>query len=91
MKTYEHTDLLGQPIKEGQYVALTYYHSRKVFVGQVIRLTKQRVRMTFVNSWEYKGETHTYQTRHLARPEDVVVLNETLPQFLTLATLQKKI
>ena len=87
----EHKDQLGQPIEVGNYVALTYSHSRRVFVGVVTKLTKQRVKMAFTNSWEYKGETHTYQTRHLARPGDIVVLNETLPQHLTLATLQKKI
>ena len=91
MKTYEHNDQLGQPIKEGQMVALTYSHSRKVFVGQVIRLTKQRVRMSFINSWDYKGETHTYRTHHIARPGDVVVLGEQLQQHLTLATLKKTI
>ena len=91
MKTYEHSDQLGQPIKEGDYVALTYYHTRRTFVGQVIRLTKQRVRISFTNKYDYKGETHTYPCKHLARPEDVVVLGEQLQPHLTLATLQKKI
>ena len=91
MKTYEHDDLLGQPIKEGQMVALTYARSRRIFVGQVICLTKQRVRIAFNNKYDYKGETHTYPCRHLARPEDVIILNEQLQQHLTLATLKKTI
>ena len=87
----EHKDQLGQPIEVGNYVALTYSHSRRVFVGVVTKLTKQRVKMAFTNTCEYKGETHNYQTRHLARPADILILGDTLPQHLTLATLQKKI
>ena len=91
MKTYEHNDQLGQPIKEGQLVAFTYARSRRTFVGQVLRLTKQRVKMSFTNKYDYQGETHTYPCKHLARPEDVIVLGEQLQPHLTLATLQRKI
>ena len=91
MKTYEHNDQLGQSIKVGQLVTFSYAHSRRIFVGQVRKLTKQRVRMAFNNKYDYKGETHTYPCQHLARPEDVIVLGDDLQQHLTLATLQKKI
>lgn len=91
MTTYEHVDQLGQAIQVGDYVALTYYHSRRVSVGQVLRLTKQRVRIAFVNRWEYKGEIHSFETKHIARPEDIVVLSKDLQQHLTMAKLQKKI
>ena len=87
----EHRDQLGQSIEVGQFAALTYANSRRVYVGKVIKLTAQRVRLAFNNQYEYKGKLHTYATRHLARPEDVVVLNDALPQHLTMAALQQKI
>lgn len=87
----EHKDQLGQLIEVGACVALTYAHSRSVYVGTVIKLTKQRVRMTFTNSWEHKGEIHYYNTRHIARPEDLVVLGADLPKHLTMAKLKGKL
>ena len=87
----EHKDQLGQPIEVGAYVALTYAHSRRVYVGTVIKLTKQRVRLAFTNSWERNGEIHYYNTRHIARPDDLVVLGEELPKHLTMAKLKGKV
>lgn len=94
MKTpvvYEHTDRLGQPIQVGNYVAFTSYHYRGVWVGTITKLTAKRVKMTFTNSYEHNGERKYYTCRHIAHPQDCLILSETLPQHLTLATLQKKI
>ena len=87
----EHFDFLGQPIQVGDYVSFTWAECRGVRVGTVVKLTKQRIRITFNNSHVYQGETHYYASNHIARPSDCLVLSDKTQQQLTIATLQKKI
>jgi len=87
----EHFDFLGQPIQVGDYVSFTWAECRGVRVGTVVKLTKQRIRITFNNSHVYQGETHYYSSNHIARPGDCLVLSDKTQQQLTIATLQKKI
>jgi hypothetical protein len=87
----EHFDYLGQPIKVGDYVSFTWAGGRGLRVGVVSKLTKQRVRMTFNNSYTHEGVKTYYTGNHIARPSDVLVLGEKLQQQLTMATLQKRI
>jgi hypothetical protein len=87
----EHFDLLGQPIQVGDYVSFTWSGYRGVRVGVITKLTKQRVKMTFNNSYTHNGMFHSYISHHIARPTDCLVLSEKLQQQLTMATLQKKI
>lgn len=88
---YKHVDLLGQPIQVGDYVSFTWAGYRGVRVGVITRLTKQRVKMTFNNSYVHNGVRTDYTSNHIARPMDCLVLSDKLQQQLTLATLQKKI
>jgi hypothetical protein len=87
----EHVDLLGQPIRVGDHVSFTWAGYRGVRVGVVTKLTKQRIRMTFTNSYTHNGVFHSYVSNHIARPTDCLVLSEKLQSQLTMATLQKKI
>jgi hypothetical protein len=87
----EHTDFLGQPINVGDYVSFTWSQGRGVRVGVIIKLTKQRVKISYNNSYVHEGERHYYTGGHITRPGDVLVLSDKLQQQLTMATLQKKI
>ena len=87
----EHVDLLGQPIQVGDHVSFTWAGYRGVRVGIITKLTKQRVKMTFNNSYVHAGVRTYYTSNHIARPTDCLVLSNTLQQQLTMATLQKKI
>jgi hypothetical protein len=92
MKTpIEHFDHLGQTIRPGDYVSFTWSNHRGIRVGQVLRLTKQRIRIRFNNSYVHDGVRTYYTSNHITRPTDCLVLSEDLQQFLTMATLQKKI
>jgi hypothetical protein len=86
-----HTDRLGQPIGVGDYVAFTWASFRGVRVGKILKLTKQRVRIIFNNSYVSNGIKTEYVSYHITRPQDCLVLGDTLPQHLTMATLQRKI
>ena len=87
----EHTDRLGQPIRVGDYVAFTWASFRGVRVGKILKLTRQRVRIIFNNSYVHDNVRHDYVSYHITRPQDCLILGEVLPQHLTMATLQKKI
>ena len=87
----EHFDHLGQPIGPGDYVSFTLSNYRGVRVGKILKLTKQRVRIVFQNSYVHNGVRHEYTSYHIARPTDCLILGEKLQQHLTMATLQKKI
>jgi hypothetical protein len=87
----EHVDLLGQPIRVGDYVSFTWAGYRGVRVGVITRLTAKRVRMTFNNSYVHEGVRTYYTSNHIARPGDCLVLSDKLQQQLTMATLKKKI
>jgi hypothetical protein len=92
MKTpIEHSDHLGQPIRPGDYVSFTWANYRGIRVGRILKLTKQRVKIIFNNSYVHAGVRNEYTSFHIARPTDCLVLSETLQQQLTMATLQKKI
>jgi hypothetical protein len=86
-----HVDFLGQPIKIGDYVSFTWAGYRGVRVGIITKLTKQRVRMTFNNSYVSDGTRTYYTSNHIARPADCLVLSDKLQQQLTIATLKKTI
>jgi hypothetical protein len=90
-KAIEHSDHLGQPIHPGDYVSFTWANYRGVRVGRVSKLTKQRIRIAFNNSYVHDGVRNEYVSHHVARPTDCLVLSETLQQQLTMAALQKKI
>ena len=87
----EHVDFLGQPINVGDHVSFTWAGYRGVRVGVITKLTKQRVRMTFNNSYVHDGVRTYYVSNHIARPGDCLVLSDTLQQQLTMATLKKTI
>jgi hypothetical protein len=87
----EHFDFLGQPIQVGDHISFTWAGYRGVRVGVVTKLTKQRIRMTFNNSYVHQGVPHYYTGNHIARPGDCLVLSDKIQQQLTMATLQKKI
>ena len=92
MKTaIEHSDHLGQTISPGDYVSFTWSNYRGIRVGRVLKLTKQRIRIIFNNSYVHNGVRTEYTSYHVARPTDCLVLSESLQQQLTMATLQKKI
>ena len=90
-QVYKHFDLLGQPIHPDDYVSFTWAGYRGVRVGKILKLTKQRVRIVFNNSYVHDNVKHEYVSYHIARPTDCLILSEKLQQQLTLATLQKKI
>jgi len=87
----EHVDFLGQPILVGDYVSFTWAGYRGIRVGVITKLTKQRVRMTFNNSYVRDGVRTYYTSNHIARPADCLVLSDKLQQQLTMATLKKTI
>jgi hypothetical protein len=87
----EHFDHLGQSISPGDYVSFTWANSRRLYIGRVLRLTKQRIKIVFNYSFVHNGKQIEYTSSRISRPEDCLVLSENLQQQLTLATLQKKI
>ena len=87
----EHFDYLGQPIRVGDYVSFTWAKGRGIRVGVITKLTKQRVKMTWTNSYTHDGVKTYYTGNHIAHPGDCLILGDTLHQHLTMATLQKKI
>jgi hypothetical protein len=87
----DHVDFLGQPIQVGNYVSFTWAGCRGIRVGVITKLTKQRVRMTFNNSYVRDGVRTYYTSNHIARPGDCLVLSDNLQQQLTMATLKKTI
>lgn len=91
MTKFEHRDRLEQDILVGAYVAFTWSGNRGVRVGNITKLTAKRVRIAFTASYVRNGEKVTWPCFHLARPEDVVVLSDTLQQELTMATLKNLI
>jgi hypothetical protein len=86
-----HLDFLGQPIRVGDYVSFTWSHGCGVRVGVITKLTQKRVKITYNTSYVHQGERHYYTGSHITRPDDCLVLSDTLQQQLTMATLQKKI
>jgi hypothetical protein len=88
---YKHSDRLGQPIQVGAYVAFTWSGARGVRVGNIIKLTAKRVKIAFTTSYMRDGEKISWPSFHITRPEDCLILSETLPQELTMATLKKTI
>ena len=86
-----HVDFLGQPIKVGDHVAFTWSQSCGVRVGVITKLTKQRVRLTFNNSYVHDEIRRYYTGRHITHPSNCLVLSDTLQQQLIMSTLQKRI
>jgi hypothetical protein len=86
-----HVDLLGQPINVGDHVSFTWSHACGVRVGIITKLTKQRVKLTFNNSYVREGVRTYYSSNHITHPSNCLVLSENLLQQLTIATLQRKI
>ena len=76
----EHFDHLGQAIHPGDYVSFTWTKCRGVRVGRILKLTKQRVRIVFKNSYTHNNVFHEYTCYHIARPTDCLVLSQTLQQ-----------
>ena len=92
MKTaIEHFDHLGQTISPGDYISFTWANSRGLHIGRVLKLTKQRIRISYNVNFVHNNVRHEYTGYRFARPEDCLILSENLQQQLTLATLQKKI
>ena len=87
----EHVDFLGQPIRVGDYVSFTWAQGRGIRVGVITKLTKQRVKIAWNNSYTYDGVKTYYTGNHITRPVDCLVLSDKLQQQLTMATLQKRI
>lgn len=87
----EHFDHLGQPIGPGDCVTFTWSNYRGIRVGKILKLTKQRVRIVYNTTYTHNGVRHEYNSYHVARPTDCLILGEKLQQHLTMATLQKKI
>lgn len=91
-KLPEHNDAINQPIQIGQYVAFTFAYSIGIKVGQVIKLTKQRVKIGYKHVYtDVNNNIHTYNGTYLARPERIIALTDTLPQELTMLKLKNLI
>lgn len=88
---YDHKDRLGQAITVGAHVAFTWSANPGIRIGVITKITPKRVRMSFNHKYTRNGETVNYKCYHIARPEDCLVLSDTLQQELTLATLKKTI
>lgn len=88
----EHVDGLGQAIKIGDRVVFTYSYSPGVFVGTVITLTPKRIRMSFLHHWtDTNGVKKVYKGRHIARPDNCIVLSDDTLKHLTVAVLKNDI
>ena len=87
----QHADFLGQPIDVGDYVSFTWSRVPGIRVGIVTKLTKQRVRISFNNSYVRDGIRVYYTGKHITQPTHCLVLGDGLQQQLTMSTLQKKI
>ena len=87
----EHVDYLGQPIRVGDCVSFTWAGSRGIRVGTITKLTKQRVKMSFIWCHEYNGVKSYHTATHITRPGDCLILGNGLQQHLTMATLQKRL
>ena len=86
-----HVDFLGQPIQVGDHVSFTWSQACGVRIGIITKLTKQRVKLTFNNSYVREGVRTHYTSNHITHPSNCLVLSKDLPQQLTMATLQRKI
>lgn len=87
--TYNHTDQLNQPITPGAIVAFAYTYSNNIKLGTVIKSTKQRVRVAYKHRYTDKaGQVHIYEWNYLARPDNILVITDTIQQELTLAKLK---
>ena len=87
---YEHSDKLTQPIRPGDYVAFSHSYTPGVLYGRVIKLTRLRVRIEYNYSNYWNGTLYSGVGKHLARPEQVIVLGDTLQQHLMLDALKQQ-
>lgn len=88
-KLYEHTDSLGQPIKQGQPVAFTSSYLSGVKVGTVVKLTRLRIKINYKYSFKSKdGQTQRGSWNTLIAPERTIQLGESLSPAITMFLLK---
>lgn len=87
----KHVDFLGQPIQVGDHVSFTWSQACGIRVGVITKLTKQRVKIAWTNSYTRDGVKTYYPGNHITHPSNCLVLSDKMQQQLTMATLQRKI
>ena len=61
----EHVDIIGQPIDEGKYVAITHHNS--LYIGQITKMTGKMIRVVPI--------TGNYREGFLKYPDQAVLLS----------------
>lgn len=89
MKTYQHTDNLGQDIIPGQPIAFTASYLKGVKLGIVKNLTQRRVRIHYVNKYYHNNQYHKVSWDILLEPQRTIMLGNELEKYVTLQILNR--